>query len=270
MPEKGKYLYGIVAMPTACLSGRQAAPTAASMGNIGIDGSEVYCIPYKSIAAVIHDCEAKAYSSDDKEIVKKWIVSHQAVVDKAWEQYGVIAPVAFDTIIKGEAENLKGWLAENYDSFVTELIRFARKAEYGVQIFWDVKKISEEIIQQDKELSELQKQIQTVSTGISYLYKKKMEQILKSRLNEKAFKFFKSAYDTIKGMVDDLVVENLKPVSDGRQMLMNISCLVSKNKEKRLGELLDEINEAGYETRFTGPWPPYSFVGKARSIEAEK
>lgn len=256
MPEKGKYLYGIV-----------AAPTAARMGNIGIDGNEVYCIPYKSIAAVIHDCEAKAYSSDDKETVKKWIVSHHAVVEKAWEQYGVIAPVAFDTIIKGEVENLKGWLAENYDSFVSELTKFARKGEYGVQIFWDVKKIGEEIIKGDAELLSLQKQIQSATEGIAYLLKKKMEQALKARLEVKSFNLFNPIYDTIKTMVDDVTIEKLKDAPEGHQMILNISCLADKESAKKLGKLLDEINGDGYLVRFTGPWPPYSFVGKCRSVE---
>ena len=256
MPEKGSYLYGVV-----------ASKEAADLGEVGLDGRKVYSVLYKNIAAIVHNCEAKAYLSDDKIVVGKWIVSHQGVVDKAWEKFGVIAPVAFDTVIKGGEKTLKSWLEENYDTLVSELTRFVGKAEYGIQIFWDVKKISEEIIGQDEELLELQKLIKASSAGIAYLHKKKMEQILKTRLEEKSFNFFKSAYDTIKEMTNDIVIEKLKPATDGLQMLMNISCLVSKKKAKRLGELLDEINKAGYPVRFTGPWPPYSFVGKEKKME---
>ena len=252
MPKKGRYLYGIV-----------ASEESASFGNIGIDDSEVYSVPYRVIAAIVHDCDEEAYSSDDKEMIKNWVISHQAVVDKVWEKYGVIVPVVFDTIIKGETETLKGWLEENYDSLVIKLTRFAKKAEYGVQILWDIKKISEEVVSRDEELLGLQKQIQSASEGTSHLYKKKMEQLLRSRLEERSLGFFQSNYDTIKEAVDDIVIERLKPPTEGRQMLLNVSCLVSKDCEKKLGKLLDEMNREGYDVRFTGPWPPYSFVGKS-------
>ncbi|MBK8050330.1 MAG: GvpL/GvpF family gas vesicle protein, partial [Anaerolineales bacterium] len=42
---------------------------------------------------------------------------------------------------------------------------------------------------------------------------------------------------------------------------MNLSLLVGKAKVAELGAQLDQINEEqGVEVRFTGPWPPYSFV----------
>jgi len=37
--------------------------------------------------------------------------------------------------------------------------------------------------------------------------------------------------------------------------------LVYTDKYRELGEELDEINKMqGFSVRFTGPWPPYSFV----------
>jgi hypothetical protein len=46
-------------------------------------------------------------------------------------------------------------------------------------------------------------------------------------------------------------------------MLLNLSCLVSKDKVDGLGEELEKINNTeGFSVHFTGPWPPYSFVAK--------
>jgi hypothetical protein len=42
---------------------------------------------------------------------------------------------------------------------------------------------------------------------------------------------------------------------------MNLSCLVDGDKSKDLGEELEAIDKMeGFSVRFTGPWPPYSFV----------
>jgi len=57
----GRYLY--------CIAD---SSEAVSLGNIGIEENEVYSIPYKDLCAVIHNCPATPYESEDKEIVKEW------------------------------------------------------------------------------------------------------------------------------------------------------------------------------------------------------
>jgi hypothetical protein len=50
-------------------------------------------------------------------------------------------------------------------------------------------------------------------------------------------------------------------MEEDKQMLLNLSCLLFKEKSKILGEELEKINHLkGFFVRFTGPWPPYSFV----------
>ncbi len=46
-------------------------------------------------------------------------------------------------------------------------------------------------------------------------------------------------------------------------MVANLSCLVKKNRLPELGETLAIIQQHdGFTVDFTGPWPPYSFVGQ--------
>ena len=40
------------------------------LGAIGIDGSEVYTIPYGDISAIVHSCSAEPYRSTDDETVR--------------------------------------------------------------------------------------------------------------------------------------------------------------------------------------------------------
>ena len=256
---KGYYLYGVV-----------PSERGEDLGPIGIDGAIVKTVPFQKLSAVVHSCELDVKMPDDEKGAGKWIIAHQDAVEKVWEKFGVIAPSSFGTILKGDDpdKTTVKWLSDNYESFLSRLKGLVGKAEYGVQLFWDVKQISGEVVSGDKELLSLQDRIRSESNGVAYLHKKQMEQVLRSKLEEKAFNLFKSAYDTIDGMVDGVVIEKLKPPVEGSQMLMNISCLVAKKDEKKLGSLLDELNNVGgYTVRFTGPWPPYSFIGMCWSLE---
>ena len=51
---EGRYIYCIV-----------ESSQKAHLGNIGIDGSPIYTIPYQEISAVVHNCPAKPYESKD-------------------------------------------------------------------------------------------------------------------------------------------------------------------------------------------------------------
>jgi hypothetical protein len=56
-------------------------------------------------------------------------------------------------------------------------------------------------------------------------------------------------------------VEKTKKMDEEKQMLVNLSCLVDMERYKALGEELEKIEQMdGFSVRFTGPWPPYSFV----------
>lgn len=256
---KGYYLYGVV-----------PSVGEEELGPIGIDGAIVKTVPFEKISAVVHSCEIDIKIPDDEKCAGQWIVSHQDAVEKVWERFGVVVPSSFGTVIKGDDPNKTTvkWLSDNYESFLSKLKELVGKAEYGVQLFWDIKKISEEVVSGDQELLSLQDKIRSESAGVAYLHKKKMEQILKLKLEEKASHFFKKSYDAIENMADHVVIEKIKPAPEGLQMLMNISCLVAKKNEKWLGLILDDINKLeGYTVRFTGPWPPYSFVGRCGSLE---
>jgi len=59
--EEGRYVY--------CVAD---AGERVSLGGIGIEGNEVYTIPYEDISVVVHNCPAEPYQSDDQEVVKAW------------------------------------------------------------------------------------------------------------------------------------------------------------------------------------------------------
>ena len=235
-------------------------------GNIGIDETKVYTIPCDGLLAVAHNCRPEPYKSEDNELIKKWIIAHQKVVDTAWERFGTILPSGFDTIIKQEEkinseENLKSWLKKDYENLKEKLERFRGKAEYGIQISWSPEIIANQITQSVPEAIKLDEEIKTKSAGIAFMYEEKLKKLIREEMEKKADGCFKDFYAMIRPKVDDIKIDKPKKAGEGRQMLANLSCLLNKDKVKELGAVLDEIDAMkGIFVRFTGPWPPYSFA----------
>ena len=50
------------------------------LGPIGLGGRTVYTLGSGDIRAVVHDCQAEPYQSQDPQVVQGWVVAHQNVV----------------------------------------------------------------------------------------------------------------------------------------------------------------------------------------------
>ena len=92
--------------------------------------------------------------------------------------------------------------------------------------------------------------------------KQKLDGLICQRLEMAADAYFKEFFQQIRGCVGEIRVEKVRKEEPPRQMLANLSCLLPKGETARLGGELDKIGKIdGFSVRFTGPWPPYSFVG---------
>ena len=91
--------------------------------------------------------------------------------------------------------------------------------------------------------------------------RQKLENLLKTEMEKEADRCFKDFYERIRRCVNDIKVEKTKKPEDEKQMLLNLTCLISEGKSEILGDELEKINNMeGFTVRFTGPWPPYGFV----------
>ncbi|MDD5094854.1 MAG: GvpL/GvpF family gas vesicle protein [Dehalococcoidia bacterium] len=253
-PKHGRYVY--------CIA---ESSEKVNLGPIGLDGNEVYSVPANGLCVVVHDCSAKAYTSDDEQTLHRWIINHQEIVKSASERFGTVLPMRFDTIVqdteKGSAdENIRRWLTEDEGDLRGKLDRIRGKEEYGVQISWDPKIISETISDTDPEISRMKEEIKGKSKGLAYMYQQRLEKLIKRTMENQAENRFKDFYQRIKGCVDEIKVERTK-TGEERPMLANLSCLVRQGELGCLANELEKIDKtSGFFVRFTGPWPPYSFV----------
>jgi len=256
-PEEGRYVY--------CIAD---SAESVHLGKIGIDGNEVYTVPYKNICALVHRCNAEPYKSDDPEMVKSWVVSHDRVIETAWERWGTVLPINFDTIIKevsasSAEQNLAAWLASEYDGLRNVLQRVNNKSEFGIQISWDPKGVAQQIIRTNTEIREMESEIASESKGLAYMHRQKIEGLLKQEMESSADAYFREFFGRIKQLVDEIKIEKTKKAENGLQMILNVACLVERDKCQELGQALDSINNIdNLSVRFIGPWPPYSFVSR--------
>ncbi|MCG2769715.1 MAG: GvpL/GvpF family gas vesicle protein [Anaerolineae bacterium] len=245
-------------------------------GPIGIGGNRVYTIPYQDICAVVHDCPPEPYQGDE-EAVKAMVATHGDVVDAAWEAAGSVLPMSFDVIIRPDEEksaddNVRKWLEDEYTTFKMRVDEFRDKVELGVQILWDPAAITRRVAEENKEVRKLVTEMAAKSRGLAYFYQHKIAEAVKKEMEAKADQDYRRYYERLRGYAEDTQVNKIKKHPD-KQMIMNLSLLVKRDRVEALGEALGEIREEeGVEVRFTGPWPPYTFAAKivATGGEAER
>lgn len=238
-----------------------------SLGRIGIEGHEVYTIPHRDVCAVAHDCPALPYRSNDEDAVRTWVLAHHRVVDEAWKRWGTVLPLGFDAIVRGKdgfgpEQNVKNWLQLHYESLKSRMEKVRGKAEFGVQVFWEPRVIAQKMAETSPEVRRLEEEIKSKPRGLAYMYRQRLERVLKREMESRADQCFRDFYYRIQRYAEDVVVEKTKGGHQDAQMILNLSCLLSRDKAQGLGAELENIHKAeGFSARFTGPWPPYSFVG---------
>ena len=249
----GLYVYGVVAGDSAC-----------RLGRIGLDQQDVYVLAQDGLGAVVHDCPAKAYQSTDRPTLEAWIIAHQRVVAEAARQFGTVLPMTFNMIVHGQgnaADSLATWLKGRQAEFTGLLARLAGKGEYGVQILWDRLAVGTAIARADAGLIAIRDEMAGKPKGLAYMLEQKLAKATRAAVEAWAARTAGMFYQQIAACVDDVRVGKVGKGRQEPQMLLNLSCLV-RDGETALGETLDRIAlTPGITVRFTGPWPPYSFVG---------
>jgi hypothetical protein len=237
------------------------------LGPVGLDDHDVYTVRAGDLCAIVHKYPVEPYQSNDRQTVERWVLAHQRVIQMAAERFETVLPMAFNMIVQGgpngdSAENLRAWLAEMRERFVDLLNKLPGKAEYGVQIFWDRRLVAEGLVKSDPKLGKMRDEAKGKPKGLAYMLEQKLAKATRAAVEKQAGRYVNDFYTRIRECVEDVRIDKLKkadsPGAPG--MLLNLSCLMQKDSPA-LAEVLEGIQQTeGISVRFTGPWPPYSFV----------
>ena len=232
----------------------------------GIEGTALWALTDQGLVAIVQECEPRPFASADQKVFANWLLIHQNIVDLAWERYETIIPFGFDTVIlptngNSARQNLNAWLEKESAEVKRKLEYLKNKAEYGVQVLWDPNVILSRIREQDAEIQQSEKETRSKPAGVAYLLQRKLEKLIRQRLETAADANFKTFYQRIRECVENIHIEKVRKEDPPKQMILNVSCLQNKEEITALGAVLEKIGQMpGFDVRFTGPWPPYSFV----------
>ncbi len=214
-----------------------------SFGSIGLQGQEVYSIPYKLVSVFVQPCAIKELREKRQTDLA---ISHQYILDLMMKEFNAVIPFNVGTVVK--SENLNKLLRLKYKKIKSELEKKKDKREYGVQIFYSP--------------PYLQKKASVLTSVKSFILQQ--EQNRKESMHKEAeYKTF--LLNEIKKLIEETKINSgfRASVEDwkNKRILLNLSCLVHKDNAKKLEEKLAQINEKKeFAVRFNGPWAPYSFT----------
>lgn len=248
----GKYIYCVV------------EGVDADFDLTGMEDKRVSTVRHGDLSAMVQDAP-QGLCSKDSGVLQNLIIAHHKVVDAAVKRCGAALPFCFGNVVTGgeynaPAESVSIWLRENYGVLKGKLEKVRGKAEYGVQVLWNPQVMAALLTAATPELKRLEQAARQSSPGRAFMYKEELKMALRRETEAMADARFRDFYARIKNIVDEVKVDGVKKVEGVERMLLNLSCLARVDKSEELGRLLDEIEKEGFTARFTGPWPPYSFV----------
>jgi len=230
----------------------------------GLNEENVYMISKGKFSALVHDCEEKPYISKDPNEIKKLILAHNRILDRAMEDFGGVIPLHFNTIIKKEEnspqDNLKKWLNDDKERLEKIWNKIKGKKEYGLRIYYEKDKLTKEA-SDDIEIKKLKEKQQGKSRGLSYLLqekvKSKINEIVQNKINQFKQKFF----DYIKRVTDNIKVNTSKIfIKEKKDLLLSLSILADKQQTNKIKRILEKKVSKDFSFQLAGPFAPYSFV----------
>jgi len=232
-------------------------------GPIGIDNKEANLIYYKDLAAVVSDIPIINFDGLDKDGLTKHIAIHQKVNEEVMKSYDVV-PMAFGVIAPSTDEVLR-ILEKAYLQFKTALQKAENKVEFAIQVWWDPKKILEELASTNSKIQKLKKQA-SLKTGILGMPTKlKLGKLIHQTLEAYKQIYIKNIQALLKSLSHDSTSNKL--IEDN--MIANFSFLIDKAKESELDKKMAELGKKYNEKlrfKYIGPMPPYSFVNISLSL----
>lgn len=263
MIERLCYVYGVVGPSVETLT----APN-------GIDGGAVNLIPNGDVAALATSVSADDYSPDkvetltaDVDWVSQRAMAHDRVLTWASDN-GAVIPFPMWTLFR-DAAAVKGMLSKRAKELQQTFSRIGNGKEFIVRVYVLAGVLKDSLGQHSAELSALTAEAAKSSPGQKYLLERKIESLRKEAGRDVASKAAGEIHDLLRAVSMETVRE--QPVNSGApreqgRAILNSSFLVAPQRvvefQGALTEMVNKYEPSGFKFDFTGPWPPYHFVGE--------
>ncbi|GGI07916.1 GvpL/GvpF family gas vesicle protein [Egicoccus halophilus] len=250
------YVYAIVPGPL---------PDVDDVPGRGIDGVEVVAVegPHGLVALVAENDTGPYQGADDD--VRRWIVEHSEVIERAWDAIGTALPVTFNVLVRGDqqpaVERLLAWLDEQGPELRSRLEELRDRVELRLELSLERATVAADA----PEVVRLQQEMEGKSAGVRRLLDKRLDRLRRQVADEIADAWYPEVRRRIVALVEDLDEARRTTARDGEVAVLAASLLTPRDGVDVLGRELARLQEEqpAAQVRFLGPWPPYSFVDLA-------
>ena len=263
------YVYGIV----PAQSGRDAADARGTPA--GIDDVAVELVTDDGVAALASVLDGATYGpaeiesrSGDVEWLSPRAMAHDRVLTWASDR-GAVIPLPMFSMFSGNAA-VRDMLRERGAQLADTLRRVSRGREYALRVYRVEAELLAAITSLSPRLEELASAAAKASPGQRYLLERKLEAEKKTEVRGVTQRIVDEIVDALSASAEETVRSPIPRVTDAEAargtMVLNAAFLVSPAKleafQRQLTSIVETRTAQGFRFDFTGPWPPYHFVGE--------
>jgi len=261
--ERLCYVYGVVGSSVETVT----APK-------GIDGGAVNLISNGDVSALATSVGADDYAparvealTADVEWVSARAMAHDRVLTWA-SDVGPVIPFPMWTLFR-DAKAVQVALSKRMLELQQTFARIGNGKEFIVRVYVQPGVLQDHLAGHSEELAKLKADAANASPGQKYLLERKMENLRRDAGRDVTARVATEVHDALRECaiegVREAPVNSGAPREQGRAIL-NASFLVAPARvvdfQRALTEMVNKYEPSGFKFDFTGPWPPYHFVGE--------
>lgn len=224
---------------------------------VGIDGANIQFQTSGNLAMAMSSIQAKKIRPQRKNLA-----AHQEVVTYLAKNYGML-PVAFG-LIADDIEQVNRLLDSHRQVLTEQIERVAGHMEMSVTLRWTVPNVVQYFVDRYSQLAEARSAI--ASGHATRDDQITVGQLLESLINAERQLFTTSFTEVIEAVCKKIEVQPARDEAD----VMRLACLISRDAEEDFSQAVykaAQLFSDDLSIAFNGPWPPYSFVSLALSLE---
>jgi hypothetical protein len=240
----------------------------------GIDDAPIDLERMGELAALVSALPASTYDAgalEERVADLDWLgpraIAHDRVLSWASDR-GAIVPFPMLTLFSDGAA-VRGMLGERRETLLSGLRRAGAGREYALRVY----RVDAELLRHLPELSprlqELERAASAASPGQRYLLERKLEAERKAELRLVSQRVAGETYEALAACAEDAARSPIPQTpTDAASgiMILDAAFLVAPTRfdsfQQRLSDIVAQRDSQGFRFDFTGPWPPYHFVGE--------
>lgn len=243
----------------------------------GIDGGEIFAIPYQDLEAVVSEVSLEEFGSteiqrkaqEDLIWIKEKAEIHEYVIEQAMKLGSnliSVIPLKFGAIFKSE-ENLKNCLKNQYQQFKESLEKLKGKQEWGVKVYLKEDIFKKFLEEKNETVLVKKKEIKLMPKGMAFFAQKQINEIVSQEKGKELDRITEEIYENLGQLAfsknqDKLLEKDFTERSE--EMVLNIFYLIEESKldpfQQKVEELKGKYTPQGLEIELSGPWPSYHFA----------